>query len=339
MANSDPVNRVVQTGPKVGVEALVMGRVGADLYPVQAQTALKDVRDFRRFVGGFAANVATGLVRLGVRVAIVSAVGSDGHGEFIRQFLEREGVDTRLLSTDPNWLTPLSFCELWPPDDFPITYYRQPTAPDWEIALDDTSLGDFMNVPLLVVSGTGLARPLARELTTWVMRNSRATTVLDLDYRPTLWRSAVEYGRAVTLASSEADLIVGNETEVAASGLSAETLVANGKVLIIKRGADGVSIYSSDGTNHVPGTPITVVNGLGSGDAFAAALGYGLLRGESLPVAVPRASLAGALVASRLACASAMPTLSELALARNSLQDDVTRGHEPPEFDYDNVTS
>ena len=119
------------------IEAVVMGRVGIDLYPNELETPLREVRTYTRFVGGFAGNVATGLARLGVRTAIVSRVGDEGHGEFVRAWLAGEGVDVRFLATDPYWQTPPTFCEVWPPDHFPITFYRRPTAPDWQLSPED----------------------------------------------------------------------------------------------------------------------------------------------------------------------------------------------------------
>ena len=119
------------------IEAAVLGRVGIDLYPNQLETPLSKVNTYTRFVGGFAGNVATGLARLGVRAAIVSRVGDDGHGEFVREWLAANGVDVHFLRTDPYWLTPPTFCEVWPPDRFPITFYRYPTAPDWQLAPQD----------------------------------------------------------------------------------------------------------------------------------------------------------------------------------------------------------
>ena len=116
------------------IDAVVVGRVGIDLYPNELETPLSEVRTFTRFVGGFAGNVATGLARLGVRTAIVSRVGADGHGEYVRSWLADEGVDVRFLATDPYWQTPPTFCEVWPPDRFPITFYRKPTAPDWQLS-------------------------------------------------------------------------------------------------------------------------------------------------------------------------------------------------------------
>src|SRR5262249_8918596 len=114
----------------------VLGRVCADLYPLEPETPLSEVRRFERFVGGFAGNVSTALARLGFDCAIVSAVGDDGHGVFVRRFLTDQGVDCSRLGVHPRLSTALAFCELWPPDRFPITFYRWPTCPDWELELD-----------------------------------------------------------------------------------------------------------------------------------------------------------------------------------------------------------
>ena len=128
------------------IEAAVLGRVGIDLYPNQLRTPLREIRTYTRFVGGFAGNVATGLARLGIRAAIVSRVGDDGHGEFVRDFLSAEGVDVRFLRVDPTWLTPPTFCEIWPPDNFPIIFYRRPTAPDWQLSPGDFDADELASV-------------------------------------------------------------------------------------------------------------------------------------------------------------------------------------------------
>ena len=148
------------------IEAVVAGRVGIDLYPNELRTSLRQVRTYTRYVGGFAGNVATALARLGVRTAIVSRVGDDGHGLFVRDFLEAEGIDTSHLSVDPEWLTPPTFCEIWPPDHFPLTFYRHPTAPDWQIALTDAELRALASAPVLFATGTGLAQSPSREPST-----------------------------------------------------------------------------------------------------------------------------------------------------------------------------
>src|ERR1044072_2980749 len=112
------------------IDVAVLGRVGIDLYPNQLRTPLREVRTYTRYVGGFAGNVATGLARLGLRAAIVSRVGPEPHAQVVRTFLEGEGVDVRFLGVDDHLNTPPTFCEVWPPDNFPITFYRYPTAPD-----------------------------------------------------------------------------------------------------------------------------------------------------------------------------------------------------------------
>lgn len=291
------------------IEAVVVGRVGIDLYPNAIETPLREVRTYTRFVGGFAGNTATGLARLGVRAAIVSRVGDDGHGEFVRSWLATEGVDVRWLATDPYWPTPPTFCEVWPPDRFPITFYRRPTAPDWQISLDDLDREEIASAPLLYATGTGLAQSPSRETTLALVEEHRGTTIFDLDWRPTLWERQEEYPALAARAAAAADVVVGNEEEVAAARLGEVP------VLVLKRGERGATVVEHGEETDVPGHPVEVVNGLGAGDAFAAALGHGLLRGLALVDAVRRATVAGAIVASRLACSEAMPRLEELEAA------------------------
>ena len=175
------------------IDAVVIGRVGIDLYPNELETPLSEVETFTRFVGGFAGNVATGLARLGVRPAIVSRVGAEGNGDYVRAWLEREGVDVRFLATDPYWQTPPTFCEVWPPDRFPILFYRKPTVPDWQLSSDDFDADDVAAARLLYASGTGLAQSPSRETTLQAMRAHRGTTIFDLDWRPSLWDDPAAY--------------------------------------------------------------------------------------------------------------------------------------------------
>jgi len=291
------------------IEAAVLGRVGIDLYPNQLETPLSEVRTYTRFVGGFAGNVATGLARLGVRTAIVSRIGDDGHGEFVREWLAANGVDVRFLRTDPYWLTPPTFCEVWPPDRFPITFYRRPTAPDWQLSLEDFDLEEVAGAPLLYATGTGLAQPPSRETTLAALEEHHGTTIFDLDWRPTLWDRPEEYPALAADAVALADVVIGNEEEVEAARLR------DAPGLVLKRGERGATVYEEGDETDVPGFPVEVVNGLGAGDAFAAAVGHGLLRGLSLVEAVRRGTVAGALVAAQLACSEAMPRLEALEAA------------------------
>jgi len=283
-----------------------MGRVGIDLYPNQLRTPLREVRTYTRYVGGFAGNVSTGLARLGVQTAIVSRVGSEGHGEFVRDFLTAEGIDISFLRTDPAWPTPPTFCEVWPPDRFPITFYRKPTCPDWQLSPEDFDPEAVAAAPLLYATGTGLAQSPSRETTLGALEAHRGTRIFDLDWRPTLWENPEEYPELASIAASRADIVIGNEEEVAASELEALP------VLVLKRGEHGATVIEGAEETDVPGHPVEVVNGLGAGDAFAAAVGHGLLRGLTLVESVRRGTVAGALVAAQLACSEAMPTLEEL---------------------------
>jgi 5-dehydro-2-deoxygluconokinase len=301
--------RRVAADPGV-IEAVVIGRVGIDLYPNQIETPLSEVETFTRFVGGFAGNVSTGLARLGVRTAIVSRVGADGHGDYVRAWLADEGVDVRFLATDPSWPTPPTFCEVWPPDRFPLTFYRRPTAPDWQLSPADFDAREVAAAPLLYATGTGLAQSPSRETTLAALAAHRGTTIFDLDWRPALWDDPIEYPPLAAEAVARADIVVGNEDELEASG------VGGLPTLVLKRGERGATVIEEGEETDVPGFPVEVVNGLGAGDAFAAALGHGLLRGFPLVGAVRHGTVAGAIVASRLACSAAMPYEEELEAAR-----------------------
>jgi 5-dehydro-2-deoxygluconokinase len=297
----------------VRIDAYVLGRVGADLYPQQINTPLEEVRTFERFVGGFAGNVATGLARLGVRVGIISAVGDDGHGRYIRRFLETEGVDCSALHVHPNLRTALAFCEVWPPDDFPITFYRTPTCPDWELRAAQLP-EDLAKARLVYASGTGLAREPSRATTFTAMERSRQRVIFDLDWREVLWEDMRAYPELVSRAASFATVVVGGASEFVAAALDPSDLLKHGpKIVIVKRGAQGATVVDASGARDIPGLAVPVVNGLGAGDAFGAALGAALLAGRDADEAVRWANAAGAIVASRMSCSTAMPRADEIA--------------------------
>jgi 5-dehydro-2-deoxygluconokinase len=295
------------------IDAVVIGRVGVDLYPNELETRLAEVKTFTRFVGGFAGNVATGLARLGVRCAIVSRVGAEGNGDFVRAWLAGEGVDVRFLATDPYWQTPPTFCEVWPPDRFPLLFYRKPTAPDWQLSPDDFDAEEVATARILYATGTGLAQSPSRETTLTALRAHRGTTIFDLDWRPALWERPDEYPPLAAEACEAADIVIGNEEEVEAAHMKEVRVKA--ATVVVKRGERGATVYERDEETDVPGFPVDVVNGLGAGDAFAAAVGQSLLQELPLVEAVRRGTVAGALVASRLACSEAMPRLEELEAA------------------------
>ena len=299
-----------------------MGRLSADIYPTTLRTPLREQRNFTRYVGGFAGNVSTGLARLRVATAIVSKVGNDGHGEFIRDFLSREGVDVRWLGIDHSLNTPVVFCEIWPPDRFPLLFYRTPTCPDWELTTDDFDLNAVADVSVLLVSGTGLARANSRAAHEAALQRHRHTAIFDLDYRPSFWSTPAAYQEAVQGVLPLADIVVGNEDEVrAATGATdpregIKTLRAVGpRILVLKRGGEGAVLFDNERVLAVPPVQMDVVNGLGAGDAFLAALAHGVLRGLDLDIAVRRANWAGAFVATQIPCSEAMPFLKDLDAA------------------------
>lgn len=300
-------------------EVVVMGRLSADIYPTELRTLLRHQRSFIRYVGGFAGNVSTGLSRLQVGTAIVSKVGNDGHGEFIRDFLSREGVDVGWLGIDHTLNTPVVFCEIWPPDRFPLLFYRTPTCPDWELTTDDFDVDAVVDAPILLVSGTGLAREKSRSAHMVALNGHRHTAIFDLDYRTMFWSGREEYAAAVEDALPLADVVLGNEDEVrAATGLEdarqgiAALRAAGPSVLILKRGGEGAVLFDGDRVVEVPPVRMEVVNGLGAGDAFLASVTHGILRGIDLATAVRRANWAGAFVASQVACSEAMPYLKDV---------------------------
>jgi 5-dehydro-2-deoxygluconokinase len=300
-------------------EVVVMGRLSADIYPTELRTSLRHQRSFIRYVGGFAGNVCTGLARLQVGTAIVSKVGDDGHGEFIRDFLSHEGVAVDWLGVDHTLNTPVVFCEIWPPDRFPLLFYRTPTCPDWELTTDDFDVDAVADAPILLVSGTGLAREKSRAAHMVALDRHRHTAIFDLDYRPMFWPTPKDYAAAVAEVLPHADTVLGNEDEVrAATGLDdarqgiAALRAAGPRVLILKRGGEGAVLFDGDRVLEVPPVRMEVVNGLGAGDAFLAAVTHGILRGIDLGTAVRRANWAGAFVAGQVACSEAMPYLEDL---------------------------
>ena len=296
------------------IEVAVLGRVGIDLYPTEDELRLplRELRTYTRYVGGFAGNVSTGLARLGIRPAIISRVGDDGHGEFVRDFLAGEGVDVRFLGVDPDWLTPPTFCEIWPPDDFPLLFYRRPTVPDWQLSPSDFDQEEVASARVLFVTGTGLAQSPSRDTTLAALRAHRGTSIVDLDWRPTLWSEPEDYPPLAREAAGVADVVVGNEDEIDAAGGLDALLGLGPAAVIVKRGGDGATLFEKGERTDVAGVPVDVVNGLGAGDAFAAGVGYALVRDLGLLEGVRLGNTAGAIVAGRVACSEAMPTLAEV---------------------------
>ncbi|MCA1716662.1 MAG: 5-dehydro-2-deoxygluconokinase [Actinobacteria bacterium] len=302
------------------LEVITMGRVSVDLYPEQIGVPLAEVKTFAKSLGGSATNVAVAAARLGHRSAVVTKVGDDGFGPYVRAALEGFGVDARYVDTDPDLRTPLAFCEIHPPDDFPLLFYREPKAPDSNIGAEDLDLGEISSAPLFWITGTGLSEEPSRSTTLGALEaRSEGITVVDLDYRPMLWNSREETERWYREALKHATVGVGNQEEVEVAvgtddphEASAALLDLGLELAVVKRGPDGVLARTAEGLAEAPPIEVDVVNGLGAGDAFGGALCHALLSGWDPERTIRFANAAGAIVASRLACADDMPTEKEV---------------------------
>jgi 5-dehydro-2-deoxygluconokinase len=288
-----------------------------DIYPQQRGVPLTEVTTFEKSIGGTATNVAVAVARLGHRSAVVTRVGDDRFGDYIRHALQHTfGVETRFVMTDPNLKTPLAFAELDPPEDPTIIFYREPRAPDQNLSIDDVDLDVVRAVPVLWVPASRFAwepsRSTVRELLE--VRDRRPHTVLDLDWRPMFWDSADAATRQLEPVLERVTIVIGNrdECEVAVGtadpDAAADRLLARGvEVAIVKLGADGALVALPDGTRQtIPAHPVEVVCGLGSGDAFGGAFCHGLLEGWDPVRATRYGTAAGAIVAGRLMCADDM---------------------------------
>jgi 5-dehydro-2-deoxygluconokinase len=306
-------------------DLITMGRVGVDLYPEQIGVSLADVRSFAKSLGGSATNVAVAAARLGNRSAVITKVGDDPFGPYIRRTLREFGVDDRFVGTDPTLRTPVVFCEIHPPDDFPLLFYREPTAPDMMLAVDELELDAIRAARVFWTTSTGLSAEPSRAATLAALAArddaaAGAITIHDLDHRPMFWADETEATRYAREALRHATVAVGNRDEAAvavgtrdAREASASLLELGVELAIVKQGPAGVLARTADRLVQVPPlTHLGVVNGLGAGDAFGGALVHGLLHGYDLERTLRLANAAGAYVASKLACADDMPALADL---------------------------
>lgn len=304
------------------LDVLCLGRIGVDLYPLQTGVGLEDVDTFGKFLGGSPTNVAVAVARLGHRVSLLTGVGDDPFGRFARRELRRYGVDDGHVVVVPELHTPVAFCEIFPPDHFPLWFYRSPSAPDLQLRPEDVPADLIAGARLLWLTVTGLsAQPSLAAHEAALAARAGGHTVLDLDYRPMFWTDPAAAGERVraALASGSVTVAVGNleECRVAVGETdpdrAADALLEAGvDVAIVKQGPRGVLGRTREERVWVPATPIEVVNGLGAGDGFGGALCHGLLEGWSLGRALEFASAAGAHVAGHLECAGAMPTVEEV---------------------------
>jgi 5-dehydro-2-deoxygluconokinase len=302
-------------------EVLTIGRVGVDIYPLQIGVSLREVETFGKYLGGSPTNVAVAAARLGRRSAVITRTGADPFGAFVHDALRSYGVDDHHVTEVRGLPTPVTFCEIRPPEDFPLYFYRFPKAPDLEIHAEELDLAAIRDARLFWATVTGLSQDPSRSahFAAWEARGRTSPTVLDLDYRPMFWASPEVAREWVRKALRHVTVAVGNldECEVATGTRkpheAARALLDMGvELAIVKQGSAGVLGMTAEETVEVPPVPVEVVNGLGAGDAFGGALCDGLLAGRGLEETLRFANAAGAIVAGRLACAPAMPTAKEV---------------------------
>ncbi|MEU2003567.1 5-dehydro-2-deoxygluconokinase [Rhodococcus sp. NPDC019627] len=304
-----------------GWDVLAIGRCGVDLYPLQTGVGLEQVETFGKFLGGSAANVSVAAARLGCRSALISGVGDDPFGRFVRSALTDLGVDNRYVRIDSAYPTPVTFCEIFPPDHFPLYFYRKPAAPDLQISPEHIDTAAVREAKLYWSTATGLSEEPSRSahFAAWQSRGRRQHTVLDLDYRPMFWACAADATAQMQRALRHVTVAVGNreECEIAVGETdadnAADALLDFGvELAIVKQGPRGVLGKTRSQRVTVPAIDVQVVNGLGAGDSFGGSLCHGLLSGWPLEKVLRYANAAGAIVASRLECSTAMPTAEEV---------------------------
>ena len=302
-------------------DVITIGRVGVDIYPLQYGVGLEDVKTFQKFLGGSATNVACATAKYGLKSAVITRTGNDPFGKYVHEELKRLGVSDEFVSGVEGLQTPVVFCEVFPPDNFPLYFYRKPKAPDLEIKTAELDLSAIKNAKLFWATVTGLSEEPSRaaHFAALEARGRKEFTVLDLDYRTMFWDSPELATEQVAKALEYVTVAVGNkeECEVAVGETepirAANALLDRGvEIAIVKQGPKGVLAKTRTETVEVPPHFVDVVNGLGAGDSFGGALCLGLLEGWPLRKILEFGNVAGAIVASRLECSTAMPTRAEV---------------------------
>lgn len=305
-------------GPPV---VYTLGRVLVDFYGVELNRPLEDVHTFRKYLGGSAGNTAVALARLGQPTGLISRVGDDVMGLYLRQVLETEGVDTRMVVVDPVHPTGMVFAALSPPADSAVLFF--PPEPAYTmLEPGDLDMTLVEAAGALVIAGTALATAAGRAATLLALihnRNTDGVNVLDVDWRPGFWSDHQEAVREYEKILPGIDIVLANEPELEFLGQHADVQQAANRVLsfgprevVAKRGGDGAYLVTQDRMVYQPAVPATVVNTLGAGDGFGAAYTYGYLQGWPAERRLLFAAAAGAIVVSRHSCSEAMPTLGDI---------------------------
>ncbi len=320
-------------------DLVCIGRAGVDFYAEQVGARLEDVGSFAKYIGGSSTNIACCSSRMGLKSALITRVGNEHMGQFIREQLQREGVDTSHVITDPERLTALVVLGIKDKDTFPLIFYRENCA-DMAISTDDFDESFIASAKALLITGTHFSSEQVYKTSRHALKlakQNKVKTVIDIDYRPVLWGlTSKGDGETRFIASDsvtkhlqtilpEFDLIVGTEEEIHIAGGSTDTVQAmrnirniSNAVLVLKRGPYGASVYEGDIPAHlddgvtVQGVNVDVLNVLGAGDAFISGFLRGWINNEGYEQALRYANACGALVVSRHGCTPAMPTREEL---------------------------
>jgi 5-dehydro-2-deoxygluconokinase len=320
-------------------DLITLGRSSIDLYSNDIGARFPDITAFGAYIGGSPLNIAVGASRLGLKTALLSAVGPDKIGEFILERLKREGVETRFIPTKPGTRTSAVVLGIEPPDRFPITFYRD-NAADIQISIDDVLALPLGAARAVQLSGAALAKEPCRSATFFLAERAKTlglTTFLDLDFRADGWHDPRAYGLAIRALLPYVEVAFGTEEEINAAMLrdpadltirdsqittpeihgdveaNIKALLGRGvQALVVKRGAKGCTVYLKDGqVVPVPGFPVEVLSVLGAGDAFAAGFIYGRLRGWDWYKSARMGNACGAIVVTRIGCADFTPYLGE----------------------------
>eukprot|EP01089_Gocevia_fonbrunei_P008081 TRINITY_DN19748_c0_g1_i1.p1 TRINITY_DN19748_c0_g1~~TRINITY_DN19748_c0_g1_i1.p1 ORF type:complete len:338 (+),score=57.88 TRINITY_DN19748_c0_g1_i1:287-1300(+) len=320
-------------------DVITFGRSSIDLYSQNIGSPFNDIKGFDAFVGGSPLNIAVGCARLGVNASLLTAVGNDKVGEFILNFLNGEGVNTHCIPVKNGSRSSAVVLGIEPPDKFPLVYYRD-NAADSQVDIDDVDNANIPDYKILLINGTALNIEPTRSATfyaTEIANRNEVDVVLDLDFRADQWHDYRAFGLTVRAILPRVKMAIGTEEEILAATLidssqvtikeqqisapeikgnideSISQLLSSGiETLIVKRGEKGASIYQMDGSRKdVPGFPVTVLNVLGAGDAFASGFLYGILKGWDLKKSCRMGNASGAQVVTKKGCANFMPTLEE----------------------------
>lgn len=316
-------------------DLVTIGRSSIDLFSNDVGSAFVDIQSFAAYVGGSPTNIAVGCQRLGMRSALLTAVGQDPVGDFILQFLRREGVDTDYIPRKPGYRTSAVLLGIEPPDKYPLVYYRADAA-DIQLTIDDVQAAPIDDSRILEISGTGLSRDPSRTATIYAAEWAQALgtkVFLDLDFRPDQWHDPRAFGAAIRGLLPLVDVVIGTVDEVKAAvlretaavtvehsqmtaarvegelGAAIERLLASGpEALVVKRGPDGASVYTDQNSPiEAPGFSVEILNEVGAGDAFASGLIYGYAKGWDWYRSARMGNATGAIVVTRHGCANFMP--------------------------------